>query len=1074
MPSYLTTTLDRHNREVDGFYEMAGSVKGTAGDMFNRTSRNSALSLLSGTDNKYAEQYSHYKSWPYVAIRAISHRVAGQQVLMARRAAGSAQARARFIMSQKGMDMRTMKSWESERLPAWLKGHMGFEGELITSHELLDAIRRPNQMMTHWSLMVCTVASIELTGRSFWYISRDEGDGIQIWPLPTDWVTPIQGDGVFKEYVVTPGSGNTSYTLSSDQVAYFSLPDPANPMGSFSPVQAQIRAIETDEAIQQAQDVTFKRGIFPGMVLMTGRLPGVGGQPGVRPVLTADQRKQLYNAVFSAYEGVSHFGEPLIVDGMIEGVEKFTTTPQEMDFQASGKVTKSRILQAFGVNPIILGEVENANRAQAAVAEENFCNNVVNPLLELMSQVMTAYLGPIVEDGGDVAIWIDPTHPHDREQRLKEWTEAAKIGAVSVNEFRTKMLNLPPMEGGDIALRPLNFESVDVSTGGTVQAGHSRGSPPSPKAARAKMPATQSDASKLTLQDVFNLHLKQLDKAQRRFSKLVEKLFRKMYLSAADKLDEDRHTLHENLAEELFDPDEWLDELHQTVGEAWMQAAIEGAMAELALYDSVVRKKFEFEPTDEVLIDVPPNVLAGVSSELDDVFKQPYWRDILSTTSLDMQQVITSGITQGHSIGQVERAIRDSLVGGRHPAIRANAMARTEMGAAINAGHQQSMKELQKEGLVSGKQWLSVCGNTTRADHCNINMQEVSVDALFLLGDEETPYPSHHMLTAGNRINCQCTHISVNLASNLAPGEQLVIPETTLPPSGQGGGLLPVNNLSANLDITLAGHLDDFGRVVNTPEIEKLFEVRTAKLFGKKATKEEVATLCGAPDGSTVYLNVKSSAAGRSDDIWVQIENAKLGYESSRRIYQQPVAGSGGYEFETVMSNQYLRINASGRGVGSRTLSRQADAAHRMGINELECTAAKSRDYNGYYTWARLGYDSELSALRQPMVIQSRIEAFGPKSIQGATKVSDIMATPEGRAFWKEYGEEWSATFDTAPGSKGRRVLADYIEEKSDAWAAVAAKGFTKAPKGKQEEHEMFTDEDEAILDRIWARHSAV
>tara|TARA_R110000824_G_scaffold120382_5_gene275675 strand:- start:16762 stop:20028 length:3267 start_codon:yes stop_codon:yes gene_type:complete len=778
--SNLKATLDRHNREVDGFYDMAGgSSKGAAGDLFSSgRSSNNAASLLQGTDNKYAEQYGHYKSWPYVAIRAISHRVAGQQILMARRAAGSAQERARFIMAQKsGVDMRRMKDWESEKLPPWIKGHMGFEGELITNHELLDAIRRPNQMMTHWSLMVCTVASIELTGRSFWYISRDDEDNINIWPLPTNWVTPVHGDGSFKEYIVQPGGGGDKYVLDADQVAYFSLPDPANPMGSFSPVQAQIRAIETDEAIQMAQDVSFKRGIFPGMMLMTGRLPGVGGQPGMRPVLTADQRKQLYNAVFSAYEGVAHYGEPLIVDGMIEGVEKFTTTPAEMDFQASGKITKSRILQAFGVNPIILGEVENANRAQAAVAEENFCNNVVNPLLELMSQVMTAYLSPIVDDKGEVAIWIDPTHPHDREQRLKEWTEAAKIGAISVNEFRTKMLNLPPMEGGDIALRPMNFEQVDVSTGGRVQAGHSRGGLSSPKEARAKQPAAlasmMTGGIQLTEQDVYDIHVKQIDKAQEDFRKEAEKLFRLMYKSAADALDSGRHSLHSELASELFDPKDWRDELEQTVGVAWMRAAIEGAVTELTLYDYVVQKEFEFEPTDQVLIDIPPKVLSGLTAELDFIFEQPYWEEILTTTSLDIQGVINAGIQGGMSIGEVERMMRNELSGGRHPAVRANAMARTEMGGAVNAGHQKAMESLASEGLVTGKQWLSVCGGTTRQDHCAANMQEVEVDALFLLGDEECPYPAHGSLSAHQRVNCQCMHISVTIASNLKPGETL-------------------------------------------------------------------------------------------------------------------------------------------------------------------------------------------------------------------------------------------------------------------------------------------------------------
>ena len=86
-----------------------------------------------------------------------------------------------------------------------------------------------------------------------------------------------------------------------------------------------------------------------------------------------------------------------------------------------------------------------------------------------------------------------------------------------------------------------------------------------------------SKASLLTKQDVYNIHLKQLDKSQREFQAEAEKLFKRMYKSAADRLDANRHTLHHDLASELFDPEEWIEELHETVGTAWMRAAIEGA-----------------------------------------------------------------------------------------------------------------------------------------------------------------------------------------------------------------------------------------------------------------------------------------------------------------------------------------------------------------------------------------------------------------------------------------------------------------------------------------------------------------
>ena len=56
--------------------------------------------------------------------------------------------------------------------------------------------------------------------------------------------------------------------------------------------------------------------------------------------------------------------------GPLRTFEPSRNKPTEMDFLDSGNGhQESRIFQAFGVNPIIVGEIQGANRAQAAVAE---------------------------------------------------------------------------------------------------------------------------------------------------------------------------------------------------------------------------------------------------------------------------------------------------------------------------------------------------------------------------------------------------------------------------------------------------------------------------------------------------------------------------------------------------------------------------------------------------------------------------------------------------------------------------------------------------------------------------------
>ncbi len=391
------------------------------------------------------EQYRHNKGWAYVAIRAISQRIAGQSLNLARVAATQP-------VSTKLADAR--RALFRSRLPRGLKS-LGDNLEPIENHPLLAAVDRPNPLMVRWSLMCFTVASLELCGRAFWWLN-DTGGNLEIWPIPCHWIEAV--DTLRSAWRVLPdGYGfGEEFIIPAEDVAYFPLVDAANPFGSMSPLQSQATAVAADEAIQQAQFRAFKDGIFPGVIIKAGRLPGMApGQPGERPVLEPEQRAELVDAIKAIAGGAWQYGQPFIVDGMIEDIQKFTLSPQEMDFLESGNATKSRIFQAFGVNPLIVGEIEGANRAQATVAEESFCSNTVNPLLELMSQILTEWIGVRFALPGERLIcWFDDCRAHDPEQSLKEWQVGLQYGATTLNEFRTTILGLPPEDRFEIVMAP--------------------------------------------------------------------------------------------------------------------------------------------------------------------------------------------------------------------------------------------------------------------------------------------------------------------------------------------------------------------------------------------------------------------------------------------------------------------------------------------------------------------------------------------------------------------------------------------------------------------------------------------
>ena len=180
-------------------------------------------------------------------------------------------------------------------------------------------------------------------------------------------------------------------------------------------------------------------------------LPG-----GIRPRLSGPQERQLVNAVLKRYRGLTSAGEPIILDGMIEEVKRLSLNPSEMDWLSSEKSTRARITQGFGTNPIILGELEGANRASATAADKHFTDWTINPKIELLSQVLTEWLGRMWGDE-NLVIWIEKCIPNDSEMQYK-WAELlCRHGVILAQELR--------------ALSPFNLVEND-SFDGMIVGGH--------------------------------------------------------------------------------------------------------------------------------------------------------------------------------------------------------------------------------------------------------------------------------------------------------------------------------------------------------------------------------------------------------------------------------------------------------------------------------------------------------------------------------------------------------------------------------------------------------------------------
>lgn len=403
------TTDALHKALADSERSYLASKAAVADISSDLLARGPTGSLSQRTDmTRAGEQLKHFTSWVFAAVRLVATRVAGQPIRV-----GVVRGRRARMNSAK------------QAIPSNVQA--------IEGHPILDCLADPNDLMTAWALIYSTVASLELTGQALWWLPM-QGGRRRIYPIPSSWIESVEGSINFQRWLIRPPNhAGDPLPIDADEAMYASYPHPADPRLPFSPLQAAGAAVDADASIISSQRAMFGRGIHPSHAIIIGE----EGEASKRPRLTAAQQEQIIRPIRQRYAGTTRHGEPIILDALIRDIKTLSNSVKEMDYLASGKDIKERILQAFGVSPILLGQVEGANRASAAVADEIFCANKVNPLIRLLSETMTEWLTPLFSDGGEkLAVWIEPAAAKNDELMLKKWQLLVQAGVADVNEMR--------------------------------------------------------------------------------------------------------------------------------------------------------------------------------------------------------------------------------------------------------------------------------------------------------------------------------------------------------------------------------------------------------------------------------------------------------------------------------------------------------------------------------------------------------------------------------------------------------------------------------------------------------------
>jgi hypothetical protein len=200
----------------------------------------------------------------------------------------------------------------------------------------------------------------------------------------------------------------------------------------------------------------------------------------------------------------------------------------------------------------------------------------------------------------------------------------------------------------------------------------------------------------------------------------------------------------------------------------------------------------------------------------------------------------------------------------------------------------------------------------------------------------------------------------------------------------------------------------------NVPE---LFE----KILKRVPSNEEISRLVGAIGGSEVSVVDANHAfhdPTASPAIMFNVHHAVLADTSTRVLRIDP-------QGNPYLENVYLALSPEAtKGLGTRIFATQVSQAMKLGVKWIETYAAGARgeSLNGYYTWARLGYDGPIPSY---LKVKTRY-ALGDH----VQTIQDVMRTPGGAAWWKDNGNSWEGKFHLDPFSDSPKILNDYLAAK--------------------------------------------
>ena len=312
---------------------------------------------------------------------------------------------------------------------------------------------RPNADQTSYEFIRALAVEYFVFGAVYVWVlpDKDAESGLQLRILPSDWITGEEYRTNYAPSVlyVCPDSGSRSIEVPASEFVQFRTYSAGSPGGFISPISALRNTLQ-----EQIEAGRFRKELWAS----SGRLNAQLLRPKDVEPWDDETRRRFIDAFRSSWgSGGSKAGSiPLLEDGM--EIKPFQTSFKEQQWVESVQMSRETVAAAYGLNPALLWHTGTQTYASAKDNARALYAECLGPVLQMFQQRINSFLLPRLD--------ADPFNTYvefDLTEKLKgSFEERASILQSAVggpwmtrNEARADN-NLPPIEGGDELIVPLN------------------------------------------------------------------------------------------------------------------------------------------------------------------------------------------------------------------------------------------------------------------------------------------------------------------------------------------------------------------------------------------------------------------------------------------------------------------------------------------------------------------------------------------------------------------------------------------------------------------------------------------